>query len=531
MAVEPSPGAEQVRAAEVIAALCLATDLGMGFPFEHGLHSTLVATRLADRLEVDPATASQTYYACLLSHAGCTTDAHVTAEIFGDSLTTHLNPVLYGSGREVLAGLLRALPEPARAGPVRALQVARRLPRLARAQRPHFTAMCEVAQMLAEGVGLPLTVQDLLAHLTERWDGKGPLRRAEGEEIPLPMRIVHVAVDATFQRLLGGEEQARRLARERAGGGLDPEIAACLADNAGEILALDEEASAWDALISCEPQPRLTLEGEAIDRALEAMGGFADLMSPYLAGHSAGVAELATRAAERCRLDAAETIRVRRAALVHDLGRVAIGARTWQKPGQLTADEWEQVRLHPYHTERVLARSPFLSALGRVSGAHHERLDGSGYHRGSPGADQTMPARVLAATDAYHAMTEPRPYREPLSAERAAEELAREASAGRLDAHVVTAVVEAAGQRVPRLERPAGLTEREAEVVGLLARGLQTKQVARALGISGKTADRHVQNAYGKIGVSTRAAATLFAMEHGLIAWGELPISHRAPRS
>jgi hypothetical protein len=201
----------------VIAALCLATDLGMGFPFEHGLHSTLVATRLADRLEVDPATASQTYYACLLSHAGCTTDAHVTADLFGDSLTTHLNPVLYGSGREVFAGLLHALPEPARAGPVRALQVARRLPRLARLQRPHFTAMCEVAQMLAEGVGLPPTVQGLLAHLTERWDGKGPLRRAEGEEIPLPMRIVHVAVDATFQRLLGGEEQARRGGRQPHG--------------------------------------------------------------------------------------------------------------------------------------------------------------------------------------------------------------------------------------------------------------------------------------------------------------------------
>ncbi|HEY6694748.1 MAG TPA: LuxR C-terminal-related transcriptional regulator, partial [Solirubrobacteraceae bacterium] len=157
--------------------------------------------------------------------------------------------------------------------------------------------------------------------------------------------------------------------------------------------------------------------------------------------------------------------------------------------------------------------------------------DGSGYHRGSPGADLTMPARVLAASDAYHAMTEPRPYREPLPAERAAEELAREASAGRLDANAVTAVVEAKGQRAPRLERPAGLTEREAEVVGLLARGLQTKQVARALGISVKTADRHVQNAYGKIGVSTRAAATLFAMEHGLIAWGELPISRPPARS
>src|SRR5918999_1457874 len=215
-----SSGDGSVRSAEVIAALCLATDLGMGFPFEHGLHSTLIASRLAERLGVDPATATETYYACLLSHSGCTTDAHITAEVFGDSLTTHLNPVMYGSPREVLTGLIRALPEPESPAPVRALEVARGLPRVARLQRPHFTAMCEVAQMLADGVGLPSQVGGLLAPLTERWDGKGPLRRAKGEEIPLPMRIVHVAVDATFQRLLGGVERAERLVRQRAGGGL-----------------------------------------------------------------------------------------------------------------------------------------------------------------------------------------------------------------------------------------------------------------------------------------------------------------------
>ena len=124
-------------------------------------------------------------------------------------------------------------------------------------------------------------------------------------------------------------------------------------------------------------------------------------------------------------------------------------------------------------------------------------------------------------------MTETRPYRDALSAEQAADELAREASAGRLDPDAVTAVIEAAGQHAPRLERPAGLTEREAEVVAMLARGLQTKQVAQALGIAVKTADRHIQNSYRKIGVSTRAGATLFAMEHGLVAWGELPIARR----
>jgi len=531
VAQERSQGAEQVRAAEVIGALCLATDLGMGFPFEHGLQSTLAATRLADRLGVDPATATQAYYACLLSHAGCTTDAHVTADIFGDSLTTHLNPVLYGSQREVLTGLIRALPEPESPAPGRALQVARGLPRIARVQRPHFTAMCEVAQMLADGVGLSSSIAGLLAHLTERWDGKGPLRRAKGEEIPLPMRIVHVAVDATFQRWLGGVEQAARLASERAGGGLDPEVAACFAGDAKEILALDPEQSAWDEVLACEPEPRLTLEGEAIDRALSAMGGFADLISPYLTGHSSGVAELAAAAAKRCRLDARRATAVRRAALVHDLGRVAIGARTWQRAGPLTVGEWEQVRLHPYQTERVISRSPFLSALAPVAGAHHERLDGSGYHRGSSAAELALPARLLAAADAFHAMCEPRPHREPVAPKRAAENLGCEASAGRLDPDAVTAVVEAAGERVRRLERPAGLTEREAEVLGMLARGLQTKQVARGLGISVKTADSHIQHAYRKVGVSTRAAATLFAMEHGLIASGELPIVRAAPRS
>jgi hypothetical protein len=106
VSAQSSPGAEQVGSAELVAALCLATDLGMGFPFEHGLHSTLIATRLAERLGVGSATASQTYYACLLSHAGCTADAHVTAEVFGDSLTTHLHPVIRGSGREVFSGLI-----------------------------------------------------------------------------------------------------------------------------------------------------------------------------------------------------------------------------------------------------------------------------------------------------------------------------------------------------------------------------------------------------------------------------------------
>ncbi len=515
---------ERVRTAELIGALCLATDLGMGFPFEHGLQETLIAMRLAARLGVERETCAETYYTSLLSHAGCTAEAHVAAEVFGGSLTANFNPLMYGSMRDVFLGLLHALPDEDVSGLTRAGQTARRLPRMVRSTRPALTASCEVAGMLAEQTGAPAAVPGLLAYLTERWDGHGPLGRGKHEAIPLAVRIVHVASDAALQRHLGGIEHTVGIVHERAGHAFDPEVAACLVEDGPEILALGDAGSAWDEALAVEPSPPLMLEGDALDRGLAAMGRFADLVSPYFSGHSTGVAELASEAARHCRIDAAGVTAIRHAGYVHDLGRAAVHARIWQKPGPLSADELEQVRLHPYQTERCLSRSPFLAALTPVAASHHERLDQSGYPHGSRGADLTMPARLLAAADAFSAMCEPRPHRPAVGPERAADALTAEANAGRLDPDAVTAVIEAAGQRAPRLERPARLTEREAEVVALLARGLQTRQVAHELGISVKTADRHVQNAYGKIGVSTRAAATLFAMEYGLVAWGELPI-------
>jgi DNA-binding CsgD family transcriptional regulator len=198
----------------------------------------------------------------------------------------------------------------------------------------------------------------------------------------------------------------------------------------------------------------------------------------------------------------------------------------WGKPGPLTADDWERVRLHPYLSERVLARSSGLAALAELASLHHERCDGSGYHRGLDGRSLPYPARVLAAADAFHAMTEPRPHRGALAPEAAAAELRAESRAGRLDSDAVEAVVAAAGGR-PRRRRDqvAGLTERELGVLQLLARGLSTKQIAEKLVISPKTADTHIQHIYGKVGVSTRAGATVFAMRHGLVeSSGELPM-------
>jgi HD-GYP domain-containing protein (c-di-GMP phosphodiesterase class II) len=526
------PGADEVRVAEVVAALSLATDLGMGFPLEHSLYSAVVAMRLAGRLGVDAGTASQTYYGGLLSYIGCTADAEIAAGLFEEgALLKHFAPVMFGSPAQTMAGVIRALAGSHGPAPVRAVRGVARLPGAARGHRSHRATICEVGQMLTDRLGLPGAVSGMFAHLTERWDGTGEPKRLRGVEIPLAMRIVHVATDAALQRLIGGADRAARVIRERAGHAFDPAIATLLAENAQDVLAFDEEASAWDEALALEPRPHLCLMGDQIERALAAMGDFTDLLSPSLVGHSSGVADLAAAAAARCRLRDADVTAVRRAGFVHDVGRVAISAYIWQKPTALTPDEWERVRLHAYYTERVLARSPFLAAVVPTTVSHHERLDGSGYHRGLSGAALPLPARILAAADAYQAMTQPRPYRAALTPRQAADAIGEQARAGRLAPDAVSAVLEAAGQPTPRLARPAGLTEREVEVVAMLARGLQTKQIAHALGISVKTADRHVQNAYAKMGISTRAAAALFAMQHGLATWGELPIVSAARRS
>jgi HD-GYP domain-containing protein (c-di-GMP phosphodiesterase class II) len=510
---------EQVRTAEVIASMCLATDLGMGFPFEHGLHATLTTMRLCEALGVDKDTQSDTYYACLLMYAGCTVDEVERSAIFGGNMTEHHTHRQFGSPIESLSGIVRALPSPDANPPRRAWQAATRLPRAARFVDQHFVAMCEVAGMLAERLGMPRSVQGLFPLLTERWDGKSVLKRASGDDIPLPIRIIHVGRDATYQRLIGDDEYVKEVMRGRSGKAFDPDLIAAFLRNADEILGPPEPtATSWDEVLSSEPQPSSTLDGPAIDRALKALGAFADMVSPYLTGHSSGVGDLAGSAAKLCGFDEHEAKKVQRAGFVHDLGRTAVSYRVWNKPGKLTADDREQVRLHPYHTERVLTQSPFLAELGSIAMAHHERLDGSGYHRGLDVSALSPAARLVAVADAYRSKTEPRPYREALAPDKATAVLAEKAERGGLDPEMVRAVAEAAGQTPPTIERRSGLTEREVEVVGLLARGLQTKQIGRALDISPKTVDRHIQNSYRKMGVSSRAAATLFAAENGLVS-------------
>jgi HD-GYP domain-containing protein (c-di-GMP phosphodiesterase class II) len=274
----------------------------------------------------------------------------------------------------------------------------------------------------------------------------------------------------------------------------------------------------WDSVIAAEPQLALLVSDEKFDTILEAIGDFCDLKSPYTIGHSRGVATLAAEAAQIYGLPADDVTTIRRAGLVHDFGRLGVSNALWDKRGKLSQVEMERVRLHPYLSERMLAFSPALAPLGVCAGQHHERLDGSGYPRGLSGQAITQAGRILASADVYHAMTEMRPHRPARSPEEAAVELRVEVTAGRLDGDAVNAVLRAAGHRVgARRDLPAGLTAREVEVLRLVACGLSNKEIAEQLVISRKTASNHVEHVYAKIGVSNRARASLFAMQHGLM--------------
>jgi HD-GYP domain-containing protein (c-di-GMP phosphodiesterase class II) len=513
------PVGERLRLAEAAGVLSLGTDLAMGQPLEHGLRTALLAVRTAAAMGLALDERVTVFYTGVLHFAGCTAESDIDARFFGDELTARpqVTAALFGPRRGLMAAAARAS-HPERAPVPRAAAMAWSAVGGVAEFRRWAASHCEVAQLLGARMGLSGQVQQALRHLYERWDGNGLPGDLRGARIPLPVRVMQVAQDADMAWQRGGAALARRTLRRRAGSGLDPQVVngfLALGDHAYEGLGAP---SVWDQALAAEPGSQPVIGGDRLDACLSAMADFADLKSMWTVGHSRGVADLAAAAAAVAGLGAAEAGLLRQAALVHDLGRVAVPARVWAKPGPLTRGEREQVRLHAYHSERVLDVAAGLRPLARLAGSHGERCDGSGYHRGSRASDLPPAARLLAAADCYQAMREPRPYRAALAPGGAADELSREAEAGRLAPEAVTAVLSAAGHPRPAAPQPGGLSGREREVLVLLARGLVTKQVARQLGISPKTCDHHIQRLYRKLGVSTRAGATLFAAEHGLLS-------------
>jgi HD-GYP domain-containing protein (c-di-GMP phosphodiesterase class II) len=230
------------------------------------------------------------------------------------------------------------------------------------------------------------------------------------------------------------------------------------------------------------------------------------------------VAALAATAARAEGLPAEAVDAVRHAGLLHDLGRVAISGGVWDKATPLTDAEREKIRLHSYVGERLLSRAPAFARISEITSLTHERLDGSGYHRRVAAAAVPPEARILAAADVYQALVEDRPHRKAYSAEGAVAQLKTMVEAGALCPDATRAVLAAAGHAPPKLDRVAGLTARQVEVLRLLARGLTNKEIASALDISTKTAGHHVQHIFGKLGVTTRSGAAIHAMKFGITA-------------
>ena len=511
-------GEAPVRMAELLSALSLGIDLGFGQPMEHVLRQCRIALRIGELAGLDEEQRATVYYTALLVNVGCHTDAHEQSRWFGDDIAMKATKYEYEPfSLADMAAMLRLLGSGAT--PLHRVRVALDFAVAGRKEVDGMiTRHALLARTLGEQLGLPPAVLDALAGSYERWDGRGFPGLLAGTAIPLGSRVVQLAEFVEVAHRTGGIDAGIDIARRRSGVQFDPDLAALFAADAEKVLHGIDELGSWDAVLDGEPALAITLTAAECDAALGAVARFVDLKSPYTLGHSQAVAELAAAAGTRMGMPADDVRTLRRAGLVTGFGRLGVSNAIWDKPGPLTAAEWERVRLHPQLTERMLHHSDALAPLGRIAAQLRERLDGSGYPHGLTGAAISRPGRILAAADAYQAMREPRPYRAALTAPAAAAQLRRDVAAGRMDAEAVDAVLGAVGHRVGRRRSgPAGLTAREVEVLQLLARGLSNKQMAARIVVTPKTVGNHVEHIYAKIGATSRAEAGLFAMRHGLL--------------
>ena len=444
-----------LRLAELICSISLATDLGSGQPLEHALRTCILAQRAGEALGISVSERRELYYVSLLRFLGCTSGAAEDVAFSGGSeldFYPGFAPVLMGGTAAMAAWLVRHLGEG---------QPALRRARLVHAALRDTDGLdrslaehCEAGQRLGRRMGMDDGVVAALGMAFERMDGKGYPNRTAGDRIPTSVRISVVARDVELLDRLGGWELVRGSLTKRAARAYDPHVVTAFLEAGPGWLGEVGSEPAWESALEAEPSPRSTIPDSRLDDVLASFADFVDLKSPYLHGHSSGVARIAADAGAVMGLDDESCRRIRRAALVHDLGRVGITNAIWDRREPLSAGDWERIRLHPYLTERILVRCSLWPAL-RPACSHHERLDGSGYQRGMTASQLSPEERLLAAADAYQAMTQHRPHRSAKSPAEAFAELSTEAEVGRLDARAARAIAEVTGHsRVDSIAGP-----------------------------------------------------------------------------
>jgi HD-GYP domain-containing protein (c-di-GMP phosphodiesterase class II) len=496
--------------AEVAALLAVAQDHAFAQPPGSQLRATVLGQLLARDADVDNSERATSWWTSALRFLGCTGHAFDMAVVFGDEIEMRAESMRADFANPFdMMRLMVSHAGPGTTGLGRMRSVLSVLAGGKKAAELNFRSACEVADVFAKRLDLDEAVRASLAASFERWNGRGLPNGRRAGQIPRPMRVAQLSQELEVLARIEGIDQALGIMRRRRGKAYDPDLADVVLAEAPGWWEQVEPVDPWDAALAVAPAGS-PMTDEQAHEALLVLADFSDLKSPWLGGHSRGVAELARDACG----PAAEA-----AALVHDLGRVAVPNTVWDKPGTLTRDERDWAELHAIVTDQLLRRLPSTASLATIACSAHERADGSGYHRRLNGTHLDEAQRVLAAADCYQAMTSDRPHRARLSRAAAATELRAMAASRRLDGEAVERVLGAAGhRRAARPSLPGGLTTREAEVLRLLALGLTTRQVSERLAISAKTADHHIQHVYTKIGVSTRGAAALYAIEHGILA-------------
>lgn len=510
---------ERDRLASLFGALASSADVASGFHPEKAIRTAVVATRLAHAAGLGADQQCDAYYLALVRFLGCTAFSPEAAR-YGGGNDHSVGPVMafvdpsepVALLRDIIGGIGAGAPMPKRVKGLATLLTDRSAP------LEHAQAECDVGDALARKVGMPGTILAALVDVFERWDGKGHPTGKSADDIHVLARVVTIAEVLEIGEHRYGLDGALATAKARSGGRFDPALIDVFCEAALELFAGFDAGSVWDVYLDAEPPPHRIVTPALVSTYAEAFARAVDLKSVWTATHSHTVGVLAATAGQAAGLDSGAVDELRVAGWLHDLGRVAVPNMVWDKPGPLNAAEWEQVRLHGYHTERLLARSPLLAPIAALAGAVHERADGSGYPKSVLSSQIDTGTRLLAACDVYAALCEDRPHRPRVPAETAAQTLTDEARAGKLDVDAVACVLEAAGHARPARAGswPAGLSDREVEVLCLVARGGTNKDVARALGISHRTVQHHVAHIYNKVGVSSRAGAALFAAENGL---------------
>ncbi len=479
------PGPEhRLRLAELLAAVSLATDLAHDVPAESALRDAVLAVEFARLAGWTGPEVSDAYYLALLYHIGCTGAVAAQSRLGGgDDRTVRrwMSEADYADRPAMMRiAATKLAPQWGAGGWPQGMAA---LATAGRDLPDALASVAEVACRLSDRLGAGPGVTESLSHAYGRWDGKVFPAIPHGDGLSAPARLVHLVHVAQIYNIAGGAEAADEVVRQRSGSEFDPQLGQLWLENSHDLLQAVSVDSVWDQALASEPEPRRHVGPAHLDEVTSALADFVDLASPYTYGHSTRVALLAEAAARSAGLDSEETANLRRAAQVHDLGMLSVPNRVWT--------------------------------------LHHERLDGSGYHRGLHAGALPLNARILAVAEAYQSMSEERAWRPALAPTEATRQLRDEVTGGRLDARALDAVLEAAGQPRPARRSsqawPSGLTDREVDVLRAVARGLGNKQMARELFVSQATVHTHVINIYSKIGVNTRAGATLFAIEHHLI--------------